>query len=189
MRKASRFMPPYHAPEPTAAGKLFGYATLATIGTGLLFLVCSKPLILPSIGLFILAGYLSHLQIERRSRRLARDRSGESIETFAKSFDYRTIDTWIIRATWDAFRPLCKFSEGYVPLRADDHIEKDIMIGGTDLDDVFIEIATRAGRSLEDGEDNPFYDKVHTVRDLVMFLHHQPWMPGYTRSCSNSIVV
>jgi hypothetical protein len=43
-----------------------------------------------------------------------------------------------------------------------------------DLDlDLIEEIAQRTGRSMENFESNPYYGKVTTARDLVLFFNHQ----------------
>ena len=47
-----------------------------------------------------------------------------------------------------------------------------------DPDDVDLslapDIAQRAGRSLDDTSRNPYFAKVHTVKDLVLFFNAQP---------------
>jgi acyl carrier protein len=43
-----------------------------------------------------------------------------------------------------------------------------------DLDDIYFEVAEKLGISKEDAEANPYYDKVETVKDLVLFLNEQP---------------
>jgi len=105
----------------------------------------------------------------RRARRIAHERGGESICGFARSFDCRATDPWVIRATYEELSFTCGYS-----VRADDRFEDDLSIGGEDLDFEAIDIADRAGRSLEHVESNPLFDRVETVRDLVMFLNHQP---------------
>ena len=102
-----------------------------------------------------------------RDRQVAKIRRGESICEFARSFDYRSIDTWIIRAVYQ------ELSEQF-PIRASDRLENDLHIDGEDLDDTCRLIARRSGRSLQRWEDNPLFGSVRTVRDLVLFLHHQP---------------
>jgi len=105
-----------------------------------------------------------------RGKRIAQARCNYSICDFARSFDYRNIDTWIIRATFE------ELSYSY-PVRPDDRFAADLGVVGEDMDDSFEAIAKRIGRSA-DGEDieaNPLFNKkVETVRDLVMFLQHQP---------------
>jgi hypothetical protein len=49
-----------------------------------------------------------------------------------------------------------------------------IRVDGDDLDFGAIHIVRRTGRSLDGYERNPMYGKIDTLRDLVMFFHHQP---------------
>ena len=100
-------------------------------------------------------------------KREAERRRGESICSFARSFDRRVIDPWIIRGVYE------EFSNSY-PIRADDSLATDLGIEDEDLDDSIVVIAERIGRSLEDTASNPMFDKLSTVGDLVLFLQHQP---------------
>jgi hypothetical protein len=43
-----------------------------------------------------------------------------------------------------------------------------------DLDDIYLEVADELGISTERAEENPYYNQVKTVKELVLFLHHQP---------------
>ena len=42
-----------------------------------------------------------------------------------------------------------------------------------DLEDSIENIAARIGRSLNRAEDNPFFGRINTVHDLVMFFQEQ----------------
>jgi hypothetical protein len=103
----------------------------------------------------------------RHDRRIAEARKGESICQFARGFDRRRIDTWIIRAVYEEF-------SGAFPLRSSDRFNEDLRIDGEDLEDGAIRIAQRTGRALDGYERNPMFGKVKTLRDMVMFFHHQP---------------
>lgn len=113
----------------------------------------------------VLAGY-----DRLRLRRLARQRAGDSICTFARSFDRRTTDPWIIRAVYEELQT---YFAGELPVRAADRIEEDLHMDWEDVDDLIRDVAARAGRSLEHSESNPFYGQVRNVGDLVLFLKHQ----------------
>jgi len=39
---------------------------------------------------------------------------------------------------------------------------------------ILVEILQRAGRSIDNTKNNPYFDKVRTVRDLVYFVNEQP---------------
>lgn len=101
------------------------------------------------------------------ARAIAKARSGESICSFARSFDCRRVDPWIIRGVYEEFA-------GAFPVRASDSFTDDLWVCDEDLDDHGHDIAERVGRSMENTEENPMFGKVETVGDLVMFLRHQP---------------
>jgi len=107
-------------------------------------------------------------------RQLALERDGEGICTFARSFERRQTDTWILRAVYEELSSCLKASGYTVPIRADDRFKEDFFMDDDDLADVAEDIAFRAGRSLANVEPNPLFGKVETVRDLVRFLEHQP---------------
>jgi hypothetical protein len=122
------------------------------------------------VGLFAAAGIVVAFALmfehgRRRAAAIRRERVGDSICTFARSFDRCSVDPWILRATWEEFACI-----GY-PMRATDRVEEHIH--PDDCDDIVEEIAARAGRSLDDTESNPMFDRVCTVRDGVLFLQHQ----------------
>jgi hypothetical protein len=57
-------------------------------------------------------------------------------------------------------------------------LEHDLRIDADDLEEVVaVEIAERAGRSLQDTTRNPYFKRVHTVKDLVRFFCAQPSHP------------
>jgi len=62
-----------------------------------------------------------------------------------------------------------------VPIRATDRLQKDLRIDTEDLEmDLIAEISQRTGRSLTNTAANPYYDRVKTVGDLVLFFNAQP---------------
>jgi hypothetical protein len=103
----------------------------------------------------------------RRLRRLADERQGESICHFARSLNYRRLDTKIIRAVYEGL-------QGYLgtwfPVRASDDLDQTYRIHREDLDDLAVEIATECGRTDHGWEQNPYYGRVSTVSDLIEFL-------------------
>ena len=101
-----------------------------------------------------------------RDRSIAKLRENETIGDFARSFDCREIDTWIIRGVFE------EFSSSY-PIRSTDRFEEDLRIDQGDLEYRIECIATRINRSLDNAENNPFYQKVLTIQDLVMFFQAQ----------------
>jgi hypothetical protein len=96
-------------------------------------------------------------------------RKEESICTFARSLPAKAHDTWVVRAVFEELSRIIR-----VPIRPADELMKDLKIDLDDLEDAFFEIARRAGRSMDNTEKNPMFDKVVTVADLISFFEHQP---------------
>jgi hypothetical protein len=170
MRKPSRQMPP--APMRTAT--LAGWLGLGIVGTFFISLMWVFPIVLAPIAAVVVATICVTVAHRRYLARLAADRQGESICTFARSFDYRAIDTWIIRAVFEELQPYCRFGRYMLPLRGTDDLDGDLRIDPDELDDLAADIAYRAGRSMDETTGNPLYGKVGTVADLVLFFVHQP---------------
>lgn len=103
----------------------------------------------------------------RRLRWLADERPGETICHFARSLDYRRLDTRIIRAVHEGFQ--FYLGPGF-PVRASDDLDQTYRIDPEDLDDLALEIADRCGRSRDGWERNPYFGRVSTVSDLIEFL-------------------
>jgi hypothetical protein len=169
MQNYSRNMPP--APcQPTSS---VGCVILLILSGGLLYLFPVHMLVL-RVG-YALIGVYATIKMRRHIARMAAGRDGESTCTFARSLDYRNIDTWIIRAVYEALQPHCEFGGLRFPLRASDRLEDDLGLDDELLNDLVVDVIVyRTGRLLVDADKNPFYGNVVTVRDLVMFFSHQP---------------
>jgi len=135
----------------------------------------------PYIGLFLLSiiflGYIMSLfgdDIEKQLEEKAKERKNEDIGTFARSLDYRNIDTWVIRAVYEEIQSELGFKEADIPIRASDNLENDLQLDDEDLFYIYSRVAIRAGISDKDGEKNPYYDKVKTVEDMILFFDAQP---------------
>lgn len=170
MKKPSRTMQPVTRP-PLGWGARLGQVFFLV---GFVALLVYQPLILAAIGVMVVLSIVLGILDHRRLSWLAAERQGESICTFAKSFDYRAIDTWIIRAVFEELQPWCKSGRLVMPLRAADDLEGVLNIDLEDLEELFFDIADRSRRSTEDCDRNPLFGKVKTVSDLVSFLVHQP---------------
>ena len=118
--------------------------------------------------------YFGGRKADARSEALAGSRSNASICAFAWDFDRRSVDPWVIRATWEEFQKCIGSGRGPFPIRASDRIEQDYGIPPDDLGDVWEIVVRRAGRSSEDTERNPYYARVETVGDFVHFTNSQP---------------
>lgn len=171
MKRASRFMPEYKPKNASNFAIFIGAcAFLAVLYSAPVFVV-----IVAGIALLLFVwSYFEQPKIDEYFANLYKDRNNLSICNFAKEFDARKIDTWIIRATYqEVQRIVC--SDYLLPIKADDHLFDTLMLDEDDLDLDLVEIISqRTGRSLEQYENNPFYGKVTTVRNLVLFLNCQP---------------
>ncbi|WP_211216990.1 hypothetical protein [Simiduia agarivorans] len=67
-----------------------------------------------------------------------------------------------------------KYEDIPFPVQADDTFDGIYRMDPDDLDDIYFEVAEKLGISKENSEANPYYDKVETVKDLVLFLNDQP---------------
>jgi hypothetical protein len=105
---------------------------------------------------------------------MSRLRHGESICTFARSFDNRHTDTWVIRAAHQELQQLLKSYVPHFPVRASDSLLQDLHMEDDDVEELIAEIASRSGHSLDETESNPFFGNIHTVSDLVLFINAQP---------------
>jgi len=169
-------MPPIEA-RPVGRSVFVILTVLAVIP---LAYVAFHPLVLlfavAAIGLVSLVMWLLDLRLVRR----ARARSGEHIGTFALALDRRSpdFDPWVVRAVWDALAPWTSLhGDIQLPLRPTDVIA-DLGCVGSDVEDVFVEAATRARRSTVADHTNPYYGRVSIVGDLVRFIAHQPRAPA-----------
>lgn len=116
---------------------------------------------------------ISYVANRHRLARLHAAREGETMATFVFALDWRRLDPWVVRATWDCLQAYVPFDGRTYPFHADDRLEA-FGIDGEELDYIGRDIAHRAGRSLATTEDNPWYGRVDTVADLVHFIDAQP---------------
>jgi acyl carrier protein len=170
MPRLSRWMPP----SPKQPMGRAGYVILGVSLAGL----CAV-LAFSSVGRVIVGGIIvliavHHVFDQRRLRRLALARLGEDVCSFARSFDRRATDFWVVRAIHDELRPYVRFRSGQLPIRASDTLDRDLRIDSEDLVDIARDACLRTGRAFENLEANPHYDRVTTVADLVAFVQHQP---------------
>lgn len=116
--------------------------------------------LLSVVAILILAGWV-------RNSRIAGNRRGEDIGTFARSIEFRKFDPWSIRAVYE------EFSEDF-PIRANDSFEADLGIDPEDLECRLLAVAKRSNREMAATEQNPYFGEVKTVYDLLNFLQAQP---------------
>lgn len=175
MRVASRHMPKLKHRRPGVAVWLL----LLLLAGSLVYVALVEPQPFFAI-LSVLAVLfcLSHLQARRQVRgllALAQGREGQTICEFTRDFDARSVDTWVIRATYEQLQDQLKHVHPAFPVRADDRLKEDLYLDDDDLDmGLAPEVEERTGRSLDGGSDNPYFGKVKTVRDFVLFFQSQP---------------
>ena len=170
MHEPSRNMPP-RAEAVCIDAKFLVVGYGLTIWLSYLLLGAPLAIILILIGLGV---WLEGVLNQRRVARLYAVRRGENICTFVRALDYRTTDTKIIRAVYDEVQGCISRGDDQFPLRPGDNFSCDLKVDDDDLDEMVGDIAARSGRSLANTEANPFYDKVDTVQDLILFLNAQP---------------
>ena len=144
-----------------------------------MYAIYQLPWLLGVIAVIVVVGTITTKRIkhnlELQLKELAAQRGNESICTFARSFNPREVDTWVIRAVYEQLQDYLAFAYPQFPVRAEDRLYGCLITDPDDLDlDLAKEIAERTGRSLEDTKGNPYYEKVETVRDLVLFFNAQP---------------
>lgn len=124
---------------------------------------------------FVILFWLHRRSIRNHLQTIAASREGESICTFARASDYRSMDTWIVRAVYEEIQECLAPECSRFPLRWTDRLKEDLRIDPDVLDEeLVIDIAERVGRDLRSTETNPLVGKVETVRDLVLFFQAQP---------------
>ncbi len=167
---------------PPLCRKPFGWPAALGVGAfalGLGYCIYSASTVVQCMtALFVCACYVDAMASSRREARrfqaLARCRKGESICGFVRSFDTRLTDTWVIRATHQELQLFLRSYLPAFPIRASDSVLDDLRLDPEDLDDLLVDIAERSGRSVDTTDDNPYYGKVKTVMDMVLFINTQP---------------
>jgi hypothetical protein len=161
-------------PPPAIPKKLGVFGWLLLVG----FFCCVAVLVYSSVGgrwavgVIATVGVVATIHARRYFERLKEERKEESICTFARSLPAREHDTWVVRAVFEELS-----SRVRVPIRPTDDLKKDLKIDPDDLDETAFEIARRAGRSMGDTKNNPMFDRVITVADIIVFFEHQPKRP------------
>ncbi len=171
MRKPSRFMPKYEPKQMGPFSWLFFVSILILFG----YLVYKHPLVIVLLPVVYIASIISTKSHKSKLSKLALGRENEDIGTFAKAFNYREIDTWVIRAVYEQIQDYLKEDYPNFPLRPDDKVYDDLILDPDDFDmDILNEISQRTGRSLEKLDKNPYAQSLETVKDVVDMFNSQP---------------
>jgi hypothetical protein len=176
MRMPSRRMPKLAQPGRSAGAVVALAAFVAFVAYFGYRAFSASPWLSAAVVLSVAWGV--SLAARRRKRRLAAlaaERTGESICEFARSFNSREVDTWVVRAVYEQLQSYLAPMQPGFPVRGSDRLVKGLLEDPDDLDLSLVnEIAERTGRSLEQAESNPLFGKVYTVHDLVLFFNAQP---------------
>ena len=131
--------------------------------------------IIVGFGILIFIGSCIAFWHHRRMRSIVLSRSNSDICRYARSFDYRNVDTKIMREVYNHVQEWAGKYEGIpFPVEADDCFDAIYKMHSDDLDDIYLDIAQKLGISTENPKANPYWNKVTTVKNLVLFLHNQP---------------
>ena len=164
---------PRVARRPTSSGS---WAFLVVLVAAFAYLLWGHPV--PVLGFVAFLGAISVIEAKRTKahlNKLAAQRAGESICTFAREANCRDNDTWVVRAVYEQVQTYLGTEFQSFPLRWNDSFEKDLKIDIEDVGDIIApEVAERTGRTSSETSGNPMYAKVSTVGDLVLFFCAQP---------------
>lgn len=175
IRLPSRLISPLTS--PTLGWPQLSFLTGLTVGAGCFVYYSSAPVLYIAALLVCVFCCFSIVLNRRELHRLellANSRPGESICNFARSFDKRLTDTWVIRAAYQEIQLLLRSHMAAFPVRASDSLLVDLRIDPEDVEDLLRDIAERSAHTLVRVEENPLYGKVNTVMDLVLFINAQP---------------
>ncbi len=171
MRKASRYMPEYTPSKPSFISLGVG---LLVLGLLCFFYIQVLYVIIGLVVFVSIWAWIDTPRVKAHYDEMFKSRESLSICTFAREFDCHEVDTWIIRAVYEELQEFLPTNRT-IPIKASDSLKDDLGLDDDDLDmDLAGIIAQRTGRSFENYEANPYYGKVITVRDLVLFFNNQP---------------
>jgi len=142
MRTPSRRMPKFVPRPVTWAGWLVQIGIIAAI----VGLIWSAPKVLWFVPIAVVCLVFEISRRKRRLKALAAARPGESICNFAREFDFRETDTWIIRAVYEQLQAHLADDALAFPLRREDHLTKTL---GIDPDDLSYDLADEIAAALE----------------------------------------
>ncbi|MBL1436368.1 MAG: hypothetical protein COB08_009245 [Rhodobacteraceae bacterium] len=138
---------------------------------------------------FILAGLIVFVGFElvgsdylwnKKFSAYIKARPNDSICTFARAFDRHKVDPWIIRAVYNDLQFSLQKNGQNFPLRASDDLWNGLPIDPDEIEfDMWEALPPMVGRDMQNYESNPYFAKVQTVGDLVLFFNAQPLLPSH----------
>jgi len=168
-------MPKLQRPKPSLGIKLLAALLVLGLCYGGYAAFMAAPWVSTTVLVAVVASTMVTTHHNRRTlQSLASQRAGESICGFARSFDPRVVDTWVVRAVYEQLQAELDDLSSQFPVRASDDLLDNLLLDPDDLDmSLAPDIAQRTGRSLDHADGNPYFGKVHTARDLVLFFNAQ----------------
>lgn len=139
-----------------------------------LYFIFKYPWLLALMAILIPGGIIASRLEKERIAELLDARKEDSICTFARSFDKRKVDPWIIRAVYEEIQDYVSGQGPKIPIHPSDKMIEDLKIDGDDLDDLLNHVLKRCGRTFENYKKNPHYKNLTTVSDMVLFFNEQP---------------
>ena len=154
---------------------LWGWIVLSVVSSIFIWLFWLAPILLLALPFLAVFLYLESRKETKHFQELLSQRTGYSICEFARHFDCKEIDTWVIRAVYEQIQNYMESRTPNFPILPSDDIFSDLKIDDEDFEyDIVEEIASRTGRSLKGAESNPYYGKANVVQNLVYFFNRQP---------------
>ena len=164
-------MPKYKEPKSSIFTLVLGFILIVLLIISAVYSVLSTPyllLVIPVLAIYI---YYENKRTKTKFSLLAEERKEISICEFARSFNTKKIDTWVVRAVYEQIQAYVPT----IPIKENDTLFELLEIDEEDLEfDLLAEISQRTGRSLEGLENNKHFKKLKTVGDLVYMFNEQP---------------
>lgn len=170
MKQPSRYMRKYVREKPKS---IYIFSLLLLFFSVIIFYPKSLLILLSVTILGLLSAFIQRPKIQKHYENLLSSRSSLSICEFSCEFNCHEIDTWVIRATYEQVQGALWFKEK-IPIKVSDRLKEDLLLDDDVLDlDLAEQISQRTGRTLKNCESNPYFGKVKTVKDLVLFFNYQ----------------
>ena len=165
-------MPKYKESKNSVFTLALGFILIFLLIISAIYSVSSTPylfLIIPVLAVYI---YYENKRAKTKFSLLAEERKEVSICEFARSFNTKKVNTWVIRAVYEQIQAYVPTT---IPIKENDTLFELLEIDEEDLEfNLFAEISQRTGRSLEGLENNKYFKKLKTVGDLVYMFNEQP---------------
>ncbi len=168
--------------KSTYARRAFANCVTGLFLIALAWLCFTEPVFLIIVSLIIICMVIATMRDNKRLRVIAAHRLGDSICTFARAFDKRTVDPWTMRAAYDQIQEYFGHIGRPFPIRASDRFKEDLKMGEDDLFDLLVAIAERSRHDITFLDTKPPID---TIGDLVTTISNLPKRAEQSASSSH----